>query len=75
MNTQQRMDVRGALIKVGFYRTYDDGDEVKEQVAHAVMEVRGERRNGCYTELFKHTDGTIVSVSWAEKSHLPWRNC
>jgi len=75
MNTEQRRDVRGALINVGFARYFAAGDEVKEQVIHAVMEVTGERRKGCYTELFKHADGTTVSVTWAEKSHLPARNC
>ena len=75
MNTEQRQDVRGALIALGFRRYFADGDETKERVTHAVMEVRGERRAGCYTELFKHPDGTVASITWAEKSISPWRNC
>lgn len=75
MNTEQRRDVRGALINTGFYRTYSDGDERIEAIVHATMGIVGDRRKGCYTELFKHPDGTIVSVTWAEKSHLPARNC
>jgi len=75
MNTEQRRDVRGALIKVGFNRGYSIGDDQIERVVHAVAGVEGERRKGCYTELFKHPDGTLVSVTWAEKSHLPSRNC
>jgi hypothetical protein len=67
--------VRGALIDQGFRRFFADGDEVKERVIHSVQDVQGVRQKGCYTELFKHPDGTIASVTWSEKSHLPWRNC
>lgn len=68
MTTEQRKNVRGALISAGLYRTYDRYDEIIERVVHAVTGVTGERRKGCYTELFKHVDGTIVSVTWTEKT-------
>ena len=69
MTTQQRRDVRGALVDKGFRRYFADGDEVKERVIHAVQDVQGLRQKGSYTELFKHPDGTVASVTWAEKSH------
>ena len=75
MTTEERRTVRGALIAVGFRRYYSEGDETKERVINAVCEIRGERNKGQYTELFKHYDGTIVSVSWAEKSTIASRNC
>jgi hypothetical protein len=76
MNTEQRRDVRGALISVGFSRYYSEGDEDKCRIISAVNGVHEDKRaQGAYTELFKHADGTVVSVSWTAKSHLPWRNC
>jgi hypothetical protein len=76
MNTEQRVEVRRALINQGFRRYYAPEDEQRERIISAALNVDpNERREGAYTELFKHPDGTIVSVSWAKKSHIPWRNC
>ncbi len=76
MNTEQRREVRGALIDKGFARYYSHGDEDRCRVISAVNCVPEDlRAKGAYTELFKHSDGTIVSVSWAPKTPSPWRNC
>jgi hypothetical protein len=69
MTTEQRRTVRGALIDKGFRRYYSQGDEVKEAVVAAVMEQEWNASRGVYTELFKHHDGTVVSVSWGAKTN------
>lgn len=53
MNTAQRATVRTGLLDQGFTRV-DFSDDITGR--------------GDYTETFRHTDGTTVTINWAPKT-------
>ncbi len=59
MTTEERREVRGALLKAGFRRT----------TAHEPDEPKFYDNRGAYTEIFRHTkDRTKITLDWDYKT-------
>jgi hypothetical protein len=57
MTTEQRREVRGALLNAGFDRVHKDQKQE--------YDLRGK---GNYVEHWKHWDGTTIRLKWTPKT-------